>query len=63
MSAEPLPCPFCGGTDCTVDPDIESVVCNTDGCLATGPSLLRKLEFETEEQMFDAAIAAWNKRV
>jgi len=58
----PLPCPFCGeaGVSLTVDPDIESVVC--DGCTATGPSMLKKKDFATQEEMEEAAIAAWNER-
>src|SRR4029077_5307889 len=62
VSLVPAPCPFCGeaGVSLTVDSDIESVMC--DGCKATGPSLLRKQEFETQEEMENAAILAWNNR-
>lgn len=61
--SEPLPCPFCGegGVSLTVDSDIGAVVC--DGCTATGPSMLRKSDFATEEEMDAAAIGAWNFRV
>lgn len=54
--AEPLPCPFCRSTNVAVDPDIESVVCHV--CCATGPSLLRKQEFNTDEATQEAAIKA-----
>ena len=59
---EPLPCPFCGeaGVSLTVDSDIESVTC--DGCSSTGPSLLTARDFDTEEEMYAAVVAAWNVR-
>ena len=61
-SPELLPCPFCGeaGVSLQIDSDIEAVIC--DGCTATGPSMLSKKEFETEEQMWSAAVADWNTR-
>ena len=63
VDSEPLPCPFCGeaGVSLQVDSDTESVIC--DGCTATGPSMLRKRDFDTQEEMERAAIDAWNERV
>lgn len=56
----PLPCPHCLSPNISVDQDIESCVCHA--CGATGPSLLRKAIFDTDEEMFEAAIKAWNRR-
>ncbi len=60
VDSVPLPCPFCGGTNVSVDPDIESVACRD--CMATGPSLLKQQEFDTDKQMMNAAIDVWNAR-
>ena len=61
-SPELLPCPFCGeaGVSLQIDSDIEAVIC--DGCTATGPSMLSKKEFETDQAMEDAAVESWNAR-
>jgi len=55
----PEPCPFCGGKDVQVDLDTESVTCH--GCLATGPSMLKK-EHDSDDAMMADAISAWNSR-
>ena len=55
------PCPFCGGTDVAVDPDIEGVTCH--GCMATGPSFLMSDELPTDEEANARAEAGWNRRL
>lgn len=56
---EPLPCPFCGGDDYTVE--LYSKACVSCKCGAFGPDVEWTPE-ENAKVFFDRAYAAWNKR-
>ena len=57
------PCPFCGSTDLSFDPDGDMIVCDDCGCFGPSPSeeLLSDKD-STDEQVEAAAAEIWNKR-
>jgi len=57
------PCPFCGSTDLTFDPDTSCIIC--DSCGGFGPNPDKEVGDNletTDEQMQEHAAAKWNKR-
>jgi hypothetical protein len=67
---EPLPCPFCGGTDLSTDWMKEAAFICCETCKMIGPDAEHHQGFRYEDggsfdqgQLRVIAVAAWNRRV